>query len=117
MDRTDVYRQALKDRVCGICLDRKDGGACGLPPTRTCAVDLHLPKIIRAVEAVQSNRISDYVTSIQGTVCVQCPNQNESGYCHFRESLDCALDNFVYLVVEAIEGTRQQVDAPSVGLN
>ena len=115
MDRTELYRQALKDRVCGICLDRKDDGSCGLPPTRTCAVDLHLEKIIRAVEAVDSSRISDYVSSIQTTVCAQCPNQTEAGYCHFRENFGCALDTFVYMVVEAIESVKQR--EASAGLN
>jgi len=106
MERTDLYHQALKERVCGICLDRLDDGSCGLPAGRNCAVDLHLPQIVRAVEAVESDKISDYVDSIRNGVCAQCPNQTEAGYCHFRENFDCTLDTFVYLVVEAIEGVK-----------
>ena len=105
------YREALKKRVCGICLDRRDDGSCGLPQGRTCALDLHLPLILRAVETVQSDRIDDYARSIRETVCVQCPNQDTAGRCHFRENWDCALDTFVYVVVEAIEEVKRQEKA------
>jgi len=103
MQKMETYHDALKERVCGICLDRKDDGSCGLPEGRTCALELHLPVIIQAVQSVHSDRIEDYANAIRETVCFQCPNQDETGRCQFRLHMDCALDNFAYLVVNAIE--------------
>jgi hypothetical protein len=80
-----------------------DDGSCGLPDDRTCALDLHLPYIVEAVKAIDSNRIQDYAKSIADTVCFQCPNQDEEGNCNFRINWECALDTLAYLVVEAID--------------
>ena len=113
MRKMETYHEALKERVCGVCLDRKDDGSCDLPEGRTCALELHLPVIIRAVQSVQSDRIEDYANAIRETVCFQCPNQDDdTGRCQFRLHMECALDNFAYLVVEAIEEVdRRQMTA------
>lgn len=109
MDDLEAYRIALKERVCKVCVDRLDDGSCGLRPGRICALEMHLPRIVRAVQSVRSNYVSDYVDEIRQIVCAHCPNE-ESGTCHYRENWDCSLDNFVSLVVDAIES----VDRPSV---
>lgn len=103
MQKTETYHQALKEQVCGICLDRKEDGSCNLPTGRTCAIELHLPLTIQAVQSVHSDRIADYANAIREMVCSQCPNQDETGRCQFRRDMDCALDNFAYLVVDAID--------------
>ena len=61
MERIDVFREALKERVCGICFDRKDDGTCGLPEGRTCAIEAHLPGIVKAIEACESFDLTPYV--------------------------------------------------------
>ena len=116
MEDLEPYRHALKARVCAICLDRRDDGACGLPESRVCALDLHLPRIVQAVEAVQSRKIDDYAASIRSVVCSDCVNQDEKGYCHFRSNWDCALDTFAYLVVEGIEEVKQAQQIAPQGL-
>jgi hypothetical protein len=109
MERTERFRAALKERVCGICFDRNDDGTCGLPEGRVCAIEAHLPAIVNAVEAEHGFDLAPYVEGIRTKVCPNC-NQDASGRCVFRESFDCAVDNLIYLVVEAIEEV-QQVEA------
>lgn len=105
MERIELFRQALKERVCGICFDRNDDGTCGLPEGRVCGIEAHLPDIVRAVEAEHSFDLTPYVESIRTKVCPNC-SQDESGRCVFRESFDCAVDNFLYVVVDTIEDVR-----------
>jgi hypothetical protein len=107
MERIEVFREALKERVCGICFDRKDDGTCGLPEGRTCAIEAHLPGIVKAVESVESFDLTPYVESIRTQVCPNC-NQDEYGRCAFRENFDCSVDNFLYLVVDVIEDVKRR---------
>jgi len=107
MDRIDVFREALKERVCGICFDRNDDGTCALPKGRICAIEAHLPGIVTAIEAVESFDLAPYVESIRTQVCPNC-SQDKNGHCAFRENFDCSVDNFLYLVVDVIEDVKRQ---------
>jgi hypothetical protein len=114
MDRLDVFREALKERVCGICFDRNDNGTCGLPPGRVCALEGHLPEIVKAVESVHSFDLTPYVEGIRSQVCPNC-SQDEHGRCVFRDNFDCSVDNFLLLVVDTIEEVkrRESQDTPA----
>lgn len=106
-DRIDVFREALKTRVCAICFDRNDDGTCALPKGRVCAIEGHLPEIVRAVESVHSFDLTPYVEGIRSEVCPNC-SQDESGHCVFRENFDCSVDNFLLLVVDTIEDVKRR---------
>jgi hypothetical protein len=107
MERIEQIREALKQRVCGVCFERNDDGTCGLPKGRVCALEAHLPEIVRAVEDVESLDLSPYVEKIRAQVCPNC-NEDEHGHCVFRESFDCSVDNFLYLVVDTIEDLKKR---------
>jgi hypothetical protein len=109
MQPLDVFREALKERVCGICFDRNDDGTCGLEEGRVCALEAHLPEIIDAVESVHSFDLSPYVEGIRAQVCPNC-NQDETGRCAFRERFDCSVDSFLLLVVETIEDAKRRLE-------
>lgn len=102
MERTERLREALKERVCGVCFDRNDDGTCGLPEDRVCAIEAHLPEIVSAVESEHGFDLTPYVESIRTKVCPNC-SQDLEGHCAFRESFDCSVDNFIYLIVDTIE--------------
>ena len=110
MDNLESYREATKERLGQICVDRKSDGTCSLPDDRFCGIDRHLPEIIKAVKAVESNRIEDYSRSIGATVCSQC-NEDEEGQCEFREHWECCLENYVYMIVEVIEEVDSRLAA------
>jgi len=73
MERMEAYREALKRRVCHVCLEQKDDGECGLADNRMCALELHLAYIVQAVRSVKSDRIADYAKAIRGNRLLQLP--------------------------------------------
>jgi hypothetical protein len=115
MERLDAIREALKERVCSICFDRNDDGTCGLPPGRVCAIEGHLPEIVKAVEAVESVDLAPYVDAIRAQVCPHC-SEDEYGHCVFRDHFDCSVDNFLMLVVDAIEEVKKREGAGSISV-
>ena len=114
MERIELFREALKKRVCGICFDRNDDGTCALPKDRTCALDAHLPEILKVVESIHSVDLSPYVDAIRSEICPNC-SQDAEGHCVFRESFDCSVDNLLYLVVETIEDVKKKEDGLARG--
>jgi len=103
MTRLEEYHKELKDRVAGACMDRAPDGTCTPPKGRRCALDLNLREIVKAVKAIKSDDMGDYASEIRATVCEQCVNQDDHGECDVRDSLDCCLNNFMMLIVDAIE--------------
>ena len=101
----DVYMDALRAQVCSVCLDQKDDGRCGVN-RRTCAREGHLPKVVEAVLAVQSDRMQDYEDAVRALVCSDCGEEDAAGHCDVRGKGECALDTYLYLVVAAIEQVR-----------
>ncbi len=114
MRRMEEYCKAIKERVGAACLDRKDDGTCDPPEGRTCALDLHIPLIVGAVRALESDRIDDYARSVVERVCSQCANQDETGRCHSRDHWECCLDNFLYLVVDAVDEVDRRHEGKQV---
>jgi hypothetical protein len=106
------YLNAIRRRVCAVCIDAICDGKyqflrCGLPAGRTCPVELYLPQVIEVVESVDSPLFEDYVTVLRDKVCAAC-EQTEEGICALRLNADCALDRYFMLVADAIEEMRQQ---------
>jgi hypothetical protein len=97
------YWRALQDCVCSVCLDRRDDGSCGLPRARVCGLKRHLPVIADVVHNVDSLRMDDYLTAVQGSICSRCPDQDAAGRCEYREKAQCALYTYLPLVLDAIE--------------
>ena len=103
MPSMEQYREAIEKRVAAACMDRTDDGKCNPPEGRVCALEFDIPAVIQAVRAVRSNRIDEYSDSIRNVVCVHCVNRDEHGECYFRDHMECCLDNFLSLVVDAVE--------------
>jgi hypothetical protein len=102
----DTYKEAIRSRVCSVCLDQKDDGGCGLDG-RACALEAHLPALVEAVLAVESDRMADYEGAVRALVCSDCGRENEHGRCRLRDLGECALDTYLYLVVDAVEQVRR----------
>ena len=101
--------EALRRRVCSVCIDRNVDGTCNLNARHECALFERLPQIASAVLRVQSDTIDDYIAIIREEVCNHCPNQDESGFCHVREEVRCALDRYLLLIVDAVEEAREPI--------
>jgi hypothetical protein len=97
------YWQAIQQRICPKCIDRDSLGNCLLSEGDDCALRTHLSQIVEAVLSVQSMMLDPYVAVLRKNVCSGCRNQSSEGTCSLRRSLDCGLDRYFPLVIEAIE--------------
>ncbi len=105
-ERYRAYREAIRRRVCAVCLDQRDDGACQLEHSRVCAIDGHLAGLVEAIVAIDSSRMDDYEQAIRAQVCGPCHNQDSDGHCRYREGAECALWTYLPLVVDAVEEVR-----------
>ena len=97
------YLQAIRDRICRVCVERTAEGTCSLPRETVCPIELYLPRIVDVVHSVTSGMIKDYVPNLREHVCGQCPNQHADGICPLRKGVECPLNRYFPLIVDAIE--------------
>jgi hypothetical protein len=102
-DRYRAYREALRHRVCAICLDGADNGNCGLEGQAFCAIEQHLHKVVEVVVDVAERRQGAYAAAIEARVCSNCTYRDALGRCHLRRDGRCTLAVYLPLVVEAIQ--------------
>ena len=114
-ERSQAYTDAIRRRVCSVCLDAQDDGRCGLTK-RVCAIEKHLPRVVETVLSVDSDRMDEYVAAIRAQVCGRCPEQSPEGPCELRNRGDCALDMYLFLVVDAIQEVREAEGRPPGGV-
>jgi hypothetical protein len=102
-DRYRLYREAIRRRVCAICLDGADGGACGLSGPPLCAVDEHLPRLVDAIRDARSRQDDTYAAAVEAKVCSHCSHRDDLGSCRLRRDGRCTVSIYLPLVVEAID--------------
>lgn len=104
MERSLTELEAVvRDRICRVCSDRKMDGTCGLEEPAGCALFRLFPQVAQAIQATSSDDLQDYINAIRGNVCSVCTAQDSSGDCGLRQDVQCALDSYLLLIVEAIE--------------
>jgi len=108
-----VLEDALRKRVCSVCVDRNLEGPCALEEQHECVLFDRLPKIARTLSYIRSNRMDDYITAIRWEVCSECPHQRLDGSCAQREEARCILDRYLPLIVDAVEETRAAFHQPA----
>jgi hypothetical protein len=104
MDRTlDELETIVRKCICCVCTDRNDDKTCGLKEPGKCSLFRMFPLVARAIQATDSNDIQDYIQAIRQQVCSVCALGDPEGSCEERRRVQCALDAYLVLVVEAIE--------------
>ena len=104
MDRSLAALEALvRERICKVCSERNPDGTCGLEEPGECALFRLFPQVAQAIQATESDDIQDYINAIRHNVCAVCNAQESDGSCGLRQQVQCALDAYLLLVVEAIE--------------
>lgn len=101
-----AFREAIREHVCGVCLDQRDDGSCGLSH-RVCAIERHLPRLAEVLSKIQSSRMDEYEAAVRAEICSTCPQQDAGGHCALRDEADCALFAYLPLVLEAIESVTE----------
>jgi hypothetical protein len=102
-DRYEAYREAIRERVCTVCLDSADDGRCRLSGVWACVIDTHLPQIVEAVEDVRSGRARTFEAAVKHRVCGVCPERGPGRSCEPRDQGRCALVAYLPLIVRAVE--------------
>ena len=97
------YWEALQSKVCAKCLDGDGKGGCRIAPDQECAMKKYFPQVLETVNSMYSTSIAPYVTQLRSKVCAVCTHQSDEGKCTLRDEVDCALDRYFPLIVQAIE--------------
>ena len=104
MDRSfDELEAIVRNRICGVCTERTNEGQCGLENPSSCALFRLFPQVAQAIQSVSSNDIQQYIDAIRRNVCSVCEEQAQDGSCEVRRQVQCSLDAYLLLVVDAIE--------------
>jgi hypothetical protein len=93
----------IRNRICTVCTERTLDGNCGLEDPASCALFRLFPQVAQAIQTVQSDEIDPYIEAIRRNVCAVCADQAADGSCETRQQVQCALDAYLVLVVDAIE--------------
>jgi hypothetical protein len=119
MERTLAELEAIvRNRICKLCTERNPDGACELEEPSSCALFRLFPQVARAIQSVQSDDIRPYIEAIRQNVCSVCQDQANDGSCETRMQVQCALDAYLILVVDAIEeATGKSFDKTSFFIN
>ena len=104
MERSVAELESIvRNRICRVCTERTADGECGMEKPSECALFRLFPEVARAIQSVQSNDIQQYIDAIRLNVCSKCGDQASDGSCETRRQVQCALDAYLLLIVDAIE--------------
>jgi len=117
MERTLAeLEEIVRHRICGVCSDRAADATCGLDEPSHCALFRLFPQVAAAIQSTQSDRIDDYIDAIRRNVCAVCADSESDGSCEPRQQVQCALDAYLLLIVDAIEeATGKNFERPLPG--
>jgi len=117
MERSLVELESIvRNRICKVCTERTVDGQCGLEEPSSCALFRLFPQVAQAIQSVKSDDIQQYIDSIRRNVCAVCADQARDGSCETRQQVQCALDAYLLLVVDAIEeATGKTFDRQGLG--
>jgi hypothetical protein len=91
-------------------------GQCGLEEPSSCALFRLFPQVAQAIQSVKSDDIQQYIDAIRRNVCAVCADQAHDGACETRQQVQCALDAYLLLVVDAVEeATGKTFDRQGMG--
>jgi hypothetical protein len=100
------HREALRRRVCSICLDSDDEGRCALAGSRSCAMQDQLVALVDTVRNVTRRGDNRYAAAVDEQVCTRCPDRDPGGRCQLRDQGRCAVAVYLPLIVEAFQQSR-----------
>jgi hypothetical protein len=103
-----AYREAIRRRVCAVCLDGADDGACALAGPPACAIEEHLARLVDAILDVRSRRDDAYAAAVEARVCTYCTHRDAIGLCRLRRDGRCTLSVYLPLVVEAVDEVERR---------
>ena len=109
----EPYWEAVRSKVCVACVDSDGKGNCRLSGEEECSLKVYFPLIVQVVKNVHNDSLDEYVTALRNIVCSQCRHLGPDGRCRYRAAVDCGLDRYFPLIVQAIEEADVKVSFSS----
>ena len=101
-DPYHAYREAIRRRVCAVCLDGTDDARCALASSERCPLDELLKHLVDAIRDVQLRRDDAFAAAVEARVCAHCTERDAFGLCRSRRDGRCAVAVYLPLLVEAV---------------
>lgn len=105
--KLEKYWRAVEQMVCKVCIDSDPlgNGVCRISEASVCGVKEYFPKIVQIVLSIKSDKMDDYIMALRENVCKEC-RETPDGVCELRNSVECALDRYYPLIVQAVESVK-----------
>ena len=103
-----LYEEAILRHVCLHCIDFGADGICHTKDPEGCAVFRYLPEFVAIAERLHEYKIQPYLDAVRKNICTKCRAKTPDGPCPYRDSLDCGLDRYLPLILEAIDEVREK---------
>ncbi len=97
-----LYEDKIRRYVCAHCIDFGEDGVCHSQDPNGCAIFRYLPELIEISQRTRDHSIKPYIDAVRHDICKQCQDKGGRS-CRLREALECGLDRYLPLVLEAIE--------------
>lgn len=102
------YIDAVKESICSICVDSKEDGDCKLSENEVCAVEKHLPDLVKLVNETDIEYYDKYYELLREKICGSCRSGSTGKNCYLRDDANCALDRYFPLIVETIRKVEEK---------
>ena len=103
-----LYEEAILRHVCSKCIDLGADGICHSSDPEGCAIFRYLPQLVAIAERLREFRIQPYLDAVRQNICMKCRSGEPGHSCPLRDSLDCGLDRYLPLVLDAIEEVKAE---------
>lgn len=105
----DKFEEAIRQRVCTVCEDFGEDNHCHTRDEHGCAVKRFMGELVLIALQIYSKDIGPYQQAVREKICSICPNPDPEGHCLVRERMDCALDRYLPLVLDAVDDVCKKV--------
>ncbi len=104
------FEEAVKRHVCGKCMDMGADGVCHTKDPNGCALLRYLPQLVILAQRLNDPKIESYNKAVRENICMSCRSQKKNDVCELRDTLNCGLDRYLPLVLEAIEEVDEALE-------
>lgn len=102
----DPIHESIRKYVCERCIDYGADNTCHSHDPEGCGIFRHLPELIKIAHELHDLKLEPYIKAVRERICFKCNNAQKGGeVCQIREHVDCGLDRYLPLVIEAIDAT------------
>ena len=96
------FEEAMGQRLCTRCEYFHKEGICGSPDPKGCAVFRYLPQLVMIAQHMKDPTVDSYIEAVRQNVPMECKNTDPNSVCRLRDTLECGLDQYIPLILEAV---------------